>query len=63
MLKTFCSVAGHAGNLVFGYFSGQPAVCMQGRFHCYEGYSVQQVSYSATNYTGKARVWQFPVQY
>ena len=28
---------------MFGYFSGQPAVCMQGRFHCYEGYSVQQV--------------------
>jgi hypothetical protein len=38
------SVEGHAGNLVFGCFSGQPTVCMQGRFHCYEGYSVQQVS-------------------
>jgi purine-nucleoside phosphorylase len=38
------SVEGHAGNLVFGCFSGQPTVCMQGRFHCYEGYSVQQVT-------------------
>ena len=38
------TVAGHAGNLVFGYFTGKPAVCMQGRFHCYEGHSVQTVS-------------------
>jgi purine-nucleoside phosphorylase len=38
------SVAGHAGNLVFGYFTGKPAVCMQGRFHCYEGHSVQTVT-------------------
>ena len=37
-------VAGHAGNLVFGYFSGKPAVCMQGRFHCYEGHPVHTVS-------------------
>ena len=27
---------GPAGNLVFGYLSGQPVVCMQGRFHFYE---------------------------
>jgi len=32
------SVKGHAGNLVFGYLSGQPVVCMQGRFHFYEGH-------------------------
>lgn len=33
-----CRVKGHAGNLVFGYLAGQPTVCMQGRFHFYEGH-------------------------
>lgn len=32
------TVEGHAGKLVFGYLSGVPVVCMQGRFHYYEGY-------------------------
>ena len=31
-------VAGHAGNLVLGYLSGVPTVCMQGRLHFYEGH-------------------------
>ena len=31
---------GHKGNLVFGMLSDLPVVCMQGRFHPYEGYSV-----------------------
>lgn len=34
----FHSVPGHAGNLVFGVLSGCPTVCMQGRFHLYEGH-------------------------
>ncbi|KFZ63825.1 Purine nucleoside phosphorylase, partial [Podiceps cristatus] len=38
------TVAGHVGRLVFGELNGQPCVCMQGRFHCYEGYSVSTVS-------------------
>lgn len=33
-----CKVKGHAGNLVFGKLSDRPVVCMQGRFHYYEGY-------------------------
>jgi len=33
------TVHGHRGNLVFGYLSGLQVVCMQGRFHPYEGYS------------------------
>lgn len=33
------TVAGHVGRLVFGELNGQPCVCMQGRFHSYEGYS------------------------
>lgn len=32
------TVEGHVGQLVFGYLSGVPVVCMQGRFHYYEGY-------------------------
>ena len=36
-------VAGHAGNLCFGKVRGTPVVCMQGRVHLYEGYSVDKV--------------------
>lgn len=32
------TVEGHRGRLIFGYVSGVPVVCMQGRFHYYEGY-------------------------
>ncbi|KAK5642529.1 hypothetical protein RI129_008696 [Pyrocoelia pectoralis] len=32
------TVEGHAGQLVFGYLSDVPVMCMQGRFHYYEGY-------------------------
>ncbi|XP_050312228.1 purine nucleoside phosphorylase-like [Anthonomus grandis grandis] len=32
------TVKGHAGSLVFGHLSGQPTICMKGRFHYYEGY-------------------------
>ncbi|KAJ2755090.1 Purine nucleoside phosphorylase [Coemansia nantahalensis] len=35
----------HKGQLAFGTLSGKPVVCMQGRFHCYEGYSVQQATF------------------
>lgn len=38
------SVHGHAGRLVFGTLKGKPCVCMQGRFHLYEGYPIQKVS-------------------
>lgn len=34
------TVLGHKGNLIFGEISGLPVVCMQGRFHPYEGYSL-----------------------
>jgi purine-nucleoside phosphorylase len=33
------TVAGHKGNLIFGELGGVEVVCMQGRFHPYEGYS------------------------
>ena len=39
------SVAGHAGNLVLGSLGGLHLACMQGRFHFYEGHSMQEVTY------------------
>lgn len=39
------TVEGHAGKLVFGRLENQPVVAMQGRFHYYEGYSMQTVTY------------------
>ncbi|XP_034940220.1 purine nucleoside phosphorylase isoform X2 [Chelonus insularis] len=32
------TVKGHVGQLVFGFLEGVPVMCMQGRFHYYEGY-------------------------
>lgn len=37
------TVAGHKGRFVFGYCGKAPIVCMQGRVHYYEGYSVTDV--------------------
>lgn len=34
----------HSGRLVFGFVKGKPVVVMQGRFHYYEGYSMQQIT-------------------
>ncbi len=34
------TVSGHEGNYIFGYLGDVPVVCMQGRVHYYEGYSV-----------------------
>lgn len=39
------TVESHKGNLVFGKLGGKDVVMMQGRFHRYEGYSLQQVTY------------------
>ncbi|WP_332633883.1 purine-nucleoside phosphorylase [Halalkalibacter flavus] len=39
------TVAGHAGQLVFGMLEGKQVVAMQGRFHFYEGYSMSVVTF------------------
>jgi len=37
------TVEGHEGQFIFGELSGKNVVLMQGRFHFYEGYSMEQV--------------------
>ena len=39
------TVKGHSGKLIFGELSGKKVVVMSGRFHFYEGYTPQQVTY------------------
>ena len=37
------TVPGHKGRFIFGYVGAVPVVCMQGRVHYYEGYSMTDV--------------------
>jgi purine-nucleoside phosphorylase len=39
------TVEGHAGKLIFGQLGGKATVLMSGRFHYYEGYDMQQVTF------------------
>lgn len=38
------TVQGHAGKMVFGLLNGVEVMCMQGRFHYYEGYALTKCS-------------------
>jgi len=39
------TVEGHSGQLIFGKLGNKSVVAMQGRFHYYEGYSMQEVTF------------------
>ncbi|MEK6553454.1 MAG: purine-nucleoside phosphorylase, partial [Bacteroidota bacterium] len=39
------TVESHQGKLIFGKIGGKNVVAMQGRFHFYEGYTMQQITY------------------
>ena len=39
------TVEGHSGKLIFGELGGKNVVAMQGSFHYYEGYTMQQVAF------------------
>lgn len=39
------TVEGHAGQLVMGTLAGKQVIAMQGRFHFYEGYNQQDVTF------------------
>ena len=54
------TVPGHSGNLIFGVYKGRNIVVMQGRFHYYEGYGMQQVTFPVGRFTGTPRVMATP---
>ena len=39
------TAVGHRGRLLCGKLRGVPVVAMQGRFHCYEGYSAERATF------------------
>ena len=39
------TVPGHKGRLAVGKLEGRKVLCMQGRFHYYEGYSMKEVTF------------------
>jgi purine-nucleoside phosphorylase len=39
------TAVGHRGKLLCGRLGGVPVIAMQGRFHCYEGYSAERATF------------------
>jgi purine-nucleoside phosphorylase len=46
-IPNFClsTVETHVGKLIYGNLQGKKVLAMQGRFHYYEGYSMQQITF------------------
>ena len=41
----FSTISGHKNTLVSGRLSDKPVIAMEGRFHIYEGYTLQEVTF------------------
>jgi len=39
------TIEGHSGKLVVGKLAGKPVIAMEGRFHIYEGYSPEEITF------------------
>ena len=39
------TVEGHCGQLIFGYLGDKKIMALQGRFHFYEGYTMQEITF------------------
>ncbi len=50
------TVESHQGKLIFGRLSGKEVVAMQGRFHLYENYTLQQVTFPVRVLSAKAGI-------
>lgn len=46
------SVEGHAGRMILGNYHGTPTVFLQGRFHLYEGYPMEDVVFPTRTIAG-----------